>query len=115
MPVYMGRSNSETLRLYLEASDGHEISAADFLAGVTRIQLISRAGVIDSQVAPNALTLDAAASMLTLNLGSHFTEAGIYPSQLVLFSATYPDGFVWIDRYGAASNRRLTLQVMPGS
>lgn len=113
--VYIGRSNSEILHLYLEAADSHKISAADFLSGVTRIQLISRAGIIDSQVAPTALVLDAAASTLTLSLGSHFTQAGIYPAQLVFFTAAYPDGFVWIDRYDAASNRRLTLHVMPGS
>lgn len=48
IPVYIGRGNAETLRLFMVASDGRELSAATFLSSVTRIQLITRNGTIDS-------------------------------------------------------------------
>lgn len=115
IPVYIGRGNAETLRLFMVAADGRELSVAAFLSSVTRIQLITRNGTIDSQTAPQALVIDAAAQTLTVTVGDQFSVAGLYPVQLVLFSTAYPDGYVWIDRHDAEPSRRLVLNVVAGS
>lgn len=115
LPVYLNRDNAETLRLYLEDAGGREVSATAFLAAVTRVQLVTRAGTIDTDTSPQSLSIDAAAQTITLKLGSHFSAAGAYPAQLVLFSPSCPNGYVWIDRHGAEPNRRLVLNVVAGS
>lgn len=115
IPVFINRDNAETLKLSFMAEDGREVSVTNFLAAVTRTQLVTRAGTVDTNTSPQSLSIDAAAQTITLKLGSHFTVAGAYPAQLIMISSTYPNGYVWIDRYDAEPNRRLVLNVVSGS
>ncbi|HRD65720.1 MAG TPA: hypothetical protein PKY50_06145 [Candidatus Competibacter sp.] len=113
IPVYIGRDNVETLALSMEDDKENAVDIGDFLVSVNRIVLATETVVVDSQATPAALVLDAAARTLACTLGQSFSDPGNYPAQLIFYSPGYPNGFVWIDRHGAA-DQRLTLVVADG-
>lgn len=90
--VYNSRDNTQSILLKTEGS------AAD-LSSVTRMLLVeerSKFTTIDSNSSPDAFDWDTGVQgKVVLSLGDEGIETGRYHVRLVIYSPTYPSGFVW--------------------
>jgi hypothetical protein len=96
--VYLGRNNAIRLQL---SEDGVDFYTAYPDVTPTRWILIIHTAaeiVVDSLVEPAAFDWTAETSTLELRLGNIFTEVmGYTITSLVVYSAYWPDGVVWVN------------------
>lgn len=93
--VYNGRDNTDALVFGMVEGSTSELY--DFVS-VTRMTLefevAGVATVIDSADDPDAINWSAGSGEVEFDLGDQAIPTGTYTAQLVVYSATYPSGYL---------------------
>ena len=113
--VWSGRDNSFRLRLDVVASDG-TVTPED-LSGVLTVELLLGDAVLtvnvnDSNAGINWWDGSLDVGEMQFELGDFIQSAGLargqWAAELVLYSAVYPDGIVWVSE----KNRELLINAL---